>query len=47
MNIYLYKDSEDLHWPKTEQPDKLHFIRENTNGYWDSHYRYHASFQQV
>jgi len=41
MFVYLYKDSEDLHWSTVDQPDRLYLIGQNTNGYWDSHHRYH------
>jgi hypothetical protein len=41
MFVYLYKNNEDLHWSTVDQPDRLYLIGQNTNGYWDSHYRYH------
>jgi hypothetical protein len=41
MFVYLNKDNEDLHWSTVDQPDRLYLIGQNTNGYWDSHNRYH------
>jgi hypothetical protein len=41
MFVYLYKDSEDLHWSTVDRPDILYLIGQNMNGYWDSPYRYH------
>ena len=41
MFVYLHKDSENVHWSTADQPDKIHRVAENPNGYWDSPQRFH------
>ncbi len=45
MFVYFYKDNQDLHWSEAHEPDELYLTGQNTNGYWDSHYRYHYKKQ--